>query len=150
MCCSLTTLLIAILIAIIIWCLINYVLVPVFLYQPPPSSARKRNEVNPIVVAGKESDRIMIYFHGNGYLAHEMKQSANLLGSLTNCRVYIPEYAGYGPLEHMSYSQNVAQLEQVVQDIVQSYPPDQEFIFVGQSLGTYFATRMATVVLQKK
>jgi pimeloyl-ACP methyl ester carboxylesterase len=129
---------------------INRVLVPIFLYQPPYyDGSLTSSNINPIVVAKTQRERSMIFFHGNGCLAHQMKSNADLLGELTRSRVYIPEYAGYGCLQHMPYSENFVHLEKVVNTIIQNYHPDKEFVFVGQSLGSYMATRMAATILQK-
>ena len=145
-------LLVAYAVSLVAWWVVNRVAVPCLLYQPP--GATYRGNQNPIIVDPRTGDDAssnpaIIFLHGNACTADMMVPQAQILANRLHRRVYLLEYAGYGALRNRARADNFSQLLDIAAEIYRNHGSSQ-VIMVGQSLGAYFATRLAAVLPPQK
>jgi hypothetical protein len=137
--------------------IVNEYIVPNFLFMPPPPPHNSEtceglnienglcwcefNENN----TARNRRKCIVFLHGN---ATDIRYSrlAKLLNQKIGCTVFVPEYPHYSFLKNLNpnltHKHTLQYLKQFHHTVVE---PDHDIIiYVGQSLGSHFATLLAS------
>ena len=121
------------------------------LFQPPEEyiedqSIIKNSENCWIHIKSRknDSDIIIVFLHGNASDISMNKGNGKILGELGD--VYIPEYSGYGAMRRYFPRRNsdgiMDSLRKFFDTVIK--PLNKSVYIVGQSLGSHYATRLAS------
>ena len=120
------------------------------LFQPPEEyiedkSIIKNSENCWINIKSRKSDAIIIFLHGNASDITMNKDNGKILSEMGD--VYIPEYSGYGAMRRYfprRASDDIMHSLRNFFDTVIKPQKNKIIYIVGQSLGSHYATRLAS------
>ena len=120
-------------------------LVKKLLFQPPEEyiedkSIIKNAENCWIHIKSEKTSLVVVFLHGNASDISMNRIPGKILSELGD--VYIPEYAGYGTMGEKNTDDILCYLRKFFNNIIK--PLRTPVLIIGQSLGSHFATRLAS------
>ena len=119
------------------------------LFQPPEEyiedkSIIKNSENCWIHIKSKKNDIIIVFLHGNASDIAMNKDNGKILSDLGD--VYIPEYASYGAMRKYFPKRSSDDIMNCLRKFLDTViiPQNKIVYLVGQSLGSHYATRLAS------